>query len=220
MSTYQPLPQLDEKFDAVPVCDDQDEEEVIPRRQRLTKFCKPSYFTKAIHVASWTVQLLLLALSASMLYLSRFENASQRCLSLSDVSSWTPAFEAVEYEPQTFRGDLYHVSPWKGQPNAELEALWARVGQVGAMSISTDEVRKLGKDPDFVIRWPEEYGGGHFASVEVFHHLHCLVRKSMSLAHSADCRQNFLRKTTYWDYYQDVDLAFTEGKVKLRRQMG
>ena len=44
------------------------------------------------------------------------------------------------------------------------------------MSITEDEVRRLGKDPEYVVKWPESLGGGHVASVEVFHHLHCLVR--------------------------------------------
>jgi hypothetical protein len=123
-------------------------------------------------------QVALFLSSAAMLYTatSRWRRSNQTCLST--VSQWSPGLEAVEYESLTFRGSLYHRSPWKGEPRPELDALWHRVGQVGAMSVTADEVRRLGKDPDYVVKWPEELGGGHVASVEVFHHLHCLVSSS------------------------------------------
>lgn len=100
-----------------------------------------------------------------------------------------------------FRGSLYHHSKWKGEPRPELDEAWRQVGQgkfictqrkclhalnaecitfvVGAMSITEEQVRRLGKDPDYVVKWPDSLGGGHVASVEVFHHLHCLVRYSL-----------------------------------------
>jgi hypothetical protein len=33
-------------------------------------------------------------------------------------------------------------------------------------------------------------------------------------------RQNFLRKATYRDYYNDFDISFTENEVKIRRHLG
>lgn len=174
MANYTPLLQQPEKEEATL---DSDIDHSISatflhrwtNRQRQTK--NSTLLTSLI----WLFQLMLLLSSSLMLYIatSRLRQVKQGCLS--EVSAWSPGLEAVEYESLTFRGSLFHKSAWKGQPRPELDALWHRVGQVSVMSITADEVRRLGKDPDYVVKWPEEQGGGHVASVEVFHHLHCLV---------------------------------------------
>jgi hypothetical protein len=54
--------------------------------------------------------------------------------------------------------------------------------------ITANEVRAIGKDPEKAVRFPEEYGFGsdaYMASVEVFHHIHCLdkLRREISYGH-------------------------------------
>lgn len=129
----------------------------------------------AIALIITSVQIVLFSISASMLYAAYQHSTTNNHDCLFAVSAWSPGLEAVKYETRIFEGSLYHNSPWKGEPRPELDALWHRVGQVGAMSISAEEVRRLGKDPDYVVKWPPDLGGGHVVSVETFHHLHCLV---------------------------------------------
>ena len=164
-------------------------------RRWVSQERSPKLFTLLLSL-SWLFQVALFLSSATMLYIatSRWRQSNQSCLS--EVSQWSPGLEAVEYKSLTFRGSLYHTSAWKGEPRPELDSLWHRVGQVGIMSISADEVRRLGKDPDYVVKVPDDLGGGHVASVEVFHHLHCLASRSRTdyrgkcelMKHLADTR--------------------------------
>jgi len=50
--------------------------------------------------------------------------------------------------------------------------------KVRVMRISEEQLLKSGFSPDSV-RFPEEYGGGFMASLEVNHQLHCLVSTNL-----------------------------------------
>lgn len=75
---------------------------------------------------------------------------------------------------------------------------------VGAIRITEDDVRALGKDPRDSVRWPEKYGGGYIGFVESLHMLHCL---------------DFVRKMTYHDHYVN-DTYFQEDPFGVRRHAG
>jgi len=173
MANYIPLIQQDEKLEV----SDSDTTEL-----QHQMWARPSINagifenrSSVLRALSWTFQVMLFAASMTLFFWARISGSDTNCIPMTTISAWSPALEAVEYESHTFAGSPYHHSLWKGPPTPELDALWSRVGQVGAMSISGEEVRRLGKDPDYVIKWPEDLGGGHVVSVEVFHHLHCLV---------------------------------------------
>jgi hypothetical protein len=198
-----------------------------------TRFHEALDLKKNLFALLWCLQAVLLLCSGTMLYIAscRLQESQKKCVE--HVSAWSPGLDAVQYESQVFRGSLYHHSAWKGTPRPELDALWHRVGQVGSISITDEEVRRLGKDPDYTIRWPEVYGGGHVASVEVFHHLHCLVSirlqalrrfehaiEFVSPAVLTENSQNFLRKSTYRDYYDDIEPSFAESTSDVRRHQG
>jgi hypothetical protein len=36
----------------------------------------------------------------------------------------------------------------------------------------------IGKDPERLVKWPNDLGGGYLARIEVFHQLHCLVSEN------------------------------------------
>jgi hypothetical protein len=60
--------------------------------------------------------------------------------------------------------------------------------EVQPIIITSDEVRRLGKNPRTALRIPEKLGRGsdaYVASIEVFHHLHCLdeLRREISYKH-------------------------------------
>ena len=46
-----------------------------------------------------------------------------------------------------------------------------------SLAISAEELKLVGKDStaDATVRIPDEFGGGYYATLEVFHQLHCLV---------------------------------------------
>jgi hypothetical protein len=53
--------------------------------------------------------------------------------------------------------DVTH-SLFRGEPSPETDAEWERVSQLGPMVMSGDEVRKVGKNPDHVVKAPLEWG--------------------------------------------------------------
>lgn len=71
----------------------------------------------------------------------------------------------------------------------DADAEWNRISShVFPILISSDEIRKLGKDPSLAVRVPDEFGFGsdaYVAQTEVFHLLHCLdmLRKEISYEH-------------------------------------
>jgi hypothetical protein len=65
-----------------------------------------------------------------------------------------------------------------------VDAAWERVTDIGVLAISSDDVRKLGKDPSTVAKAPESWGHGrdaNLAHLDGLHLLHCLdsMRKSL-----------------------------------------
>lgn len=68
----------------------------------------------------------------------------------------------------------------------------------------------------------EEGSGGYLASLEVTHHLQCLVRPPVSstLRTLFSSRQDMLRKATYREYYASFDPAFQVEDEVLMNQLG
>ena len=97
---------------------------------------------------------------------------------------------------------------YKGDPRSELEAAWddlvsftslslpdtiskaensltltTAVAPGPTISVSEVELDLVGKGSqrDVAARLPSKYGGGHLATIEVFHNLHCLVNAFLLL---------------------------------------
>ncbi|KAH8597064.1 hypothetical protein B0O99DRAFT_541572 [Bisporella sp. PMI_857] len=110
------------------------------------------------------------------------------------TSYYSPIFDRFDI-PKISRvtnGTLFDTNPpsiWRARIGDKVDAAWDRVGSiVPPIVITADEVRAIGKNPDTAVKFPDEYGYGpdaYMASVEVFHHLHCLdkLRKEISYAH-------------------------------------
>ena len=74
-------------------------------------------------------------------------------------------------------------------PSLEVDEAWTKLLYTSTILISTDDVKKLGKDPSLTVRAPEGWGYGkdkHLAQIDSQHQLHCL---------------DMLRKSVYRDYY-------------------
>ncbi|PCG89450.1 hypothetical protein PENOC_106480 [Penicillium occitanis (nom. inval.)] len=128
-------------------------------------------------------------------------NIKQSCLDRHVF--YSPALEEIEitYRPVQFNGSLDYPSPFRGYPTSEIDAAWDSITELGLMSVSAQQVIESRQSIDSV-RFPPEVGdGGYIASVEVAHQLHCL---------------NFLRKQSYFDYYKDKSIEYTDEPATIR----
>ncbi|KAF2179757.1 hypothetical protein K469DRAFT_797546, partial [Zopfia rhizophila CBS 207.26] len=110
-----------------------------------------------------------------------------------------PALGSVDsdYKVVRYAGLQDLNSPWRGEPRPELEEAWDNVTwEVGEIPVSKEEALRSGLllDPNTLVRFPEEYGGQIYTSVEWNHHLHCL---------------NMIRKFIRFDYYKDKEHSFS-----------
>ena len=93
----------------------------------------------------------------------------------------------------TVRGDLFndHDPPiiYRQEPSSEVDAAWEAISDIQYFGITADNLRKLGKDPELGVKYPEEWGVGkdmYMVESDGQHQLHCL---------------NQIRMYTYWDHY-------------------
>ncbi|KAG2038070.1 hypothetical protein BDR03DRAFT_955681 [Suillus americanus] len=112
-----------------------------------------------------------------------------RAPSIDDIVLFSPANEAVEsIGIVKFNGSFGATSIYRGKPSPELDAAWDRIS-VNAYPIrmTLEQLLKTGEKPSpAMARYPDEYGGGYMATVEVNHQLRCL---------------DTLRRVTWGDQY-------------------
>ena len=119
-----------------------------------------------------------------------------------------PAQPAIEYTTRRFNGSLNFRSVYKGTPRKELDDAWHALSPGAStfskyahpkipancdttvlpgptLAISVEELKLIGKDStaDATVQIPAEFGGGYYATLEVFHQLHCLVRSAFRPRH-------------------------------------
>lgn len=71
--------------------------------------------------------------------------------------------------PSRFRNE-YH-------PDPVVNDAWEELEFIRVFPMTEEQVRKLGKDPEMAVRFPEEYGLGseaYVGQIDVFHQIHCL----------------------------------------------
>ncbi|KAF2660930.1 hypothetical protein K491DRAFT_774261 [Lophiostoma macrostomum CBS 122681] len=150
----------------------------------------------------WIAHTILLTVSLTLfingVYLATPSQA--RCAQI--LSSYSPAVTAVEYEDVKFNGSLKAPSVYRGNPSPEIDEAWSRVTKsVPLFSITEDDVAKLNKNKDEIVKVPDAEGGGYLAGLEASHQIHCV---------------NLLRMYTHFDYYKDIEPAFTDPPDVLR----
>lgn len=71
----------------------------------------------------------------------------------------------IEEETRVVAGTLFTEQTLSNEdvllrtyPNAAVDQAWEEVTEVGILTITTDEVRRLGKDPENTVRAPPEWG--------------------------------------------------------------
>lgn len=97
--------------------------------------------------------------------------------SIDDIVLYSPANEAIEsIGIIRFNGTLGTPSIYRGRPSPEINAAWDRIAlDARPVRITAEQLLRRGEKPTpSMVRYPDEFGGGYMASVEVIHHLHCL----------------------------------------------
>ncbi|KAG2365829.1 hypothetical protein BDR07DRAFT_1397833 [Suillus spraguei] len=97
--------------------------------------------------------------------------------SMDDVLPFSPANKAVEsISIIKFNGTLDAPSIYRGSPSPEIDAVWDRISlDVRPVRMTLEQLLRTGENPSpAMARYPDEYGGGYMATVEVFHQLRCL----------------------------------------------
>jgi hypothetical protein len=107
----------------------------------------------------------------------------------------------IEYSMKQMQGSVIDVdhSIFRQPPSPAVDAAWNNLSNMNSIWISSSEILKMGKDPQTVAHFPEEFGLGpdaYAGELDILHKIHCL---------------NFLRREIYFDYY--LGDKFPDGKV-------
>ncbi|XWX02328.1 hypothetical protein V2A60_010365 [Cordyceps javanica] len=94
----------------------------------------------------------------------------------------SPAQEAVEYERVTITHNLEDSeSKYRGEPSPEIDAAWDELLKYNNLRVSDEELRAANASSVPL----SDGGGGHLATLDVYHTLHCVnrARKALYPAH-------------------------------------
>ncbi|KAL8893984.1 MAG: hypothetical protein Q9207_008561 [Kuettlingeria erythrocarpa] len=91
-----------------------------------------------------------------------------------DVAPGLAAFDDDDYQTVRFHGSFGLPSPYKGPPNPDVDAKWSEIENIGAISITEDEFRRLNASKH-AVKVPLDLGGGYMALPEFVHQIHCVV---------------------------------------------
>ncbi|KAG1728437.1 hypothetical protein EDB19DRAFT_1913783 [Suillus lakei] len=95
-----------------------------------------------------------------------------------DVVPYSPANEAIEsIGIVKFNGSFGATSIYRGSPSPEIDRAWDRISlNARPIRMTLEQLLRTGEKPSpAMVRYPDEYGGGYMATVEITHQLHCVV---------------------------------------------
>ncbi|KAI8627964.1 hypothetical protein F5Y19DRAFT_486539 [Xylariaceae sp. FL1651] len=134
----------------------------------------------------------LLALSVTLFISARgIQPTDLECVR--SMSSWSPAWEAVDHQWETFQNTFSEKSKYRGQPTHELEEAWNAVIFEDPFVIPASRIELVSKKGDDFVK---NVDGGIVAHLEVSRNLACL---------------NLLRQHTYREAYDYSHLAAFRG---------
>ncbi|OAG07619.1 uncharacterized protein CC84DRAFT_1090023 [Paraphaeosphaeria sporulosa] len=112
---------------------------------------------------------------------------------LKKTNTYTPLLDRfdISFVKTKNNASLFNTpySIYKDDPSPSVDAAWEEIADTPVLAISREDVVTMGKDPDYVVGIPEEFGHGpgkYFAVNDGQHLIHCL---------------NELRKYAFYDYY-------------------
>ncbi|PHH63511.1 hypothetical protein CDD81_5792 [Ophiocordyceps australis] len=97
------------------------------------------------------------------------------------LKAYSPAWEAIEWEPRLFHNQIERSNPFKGPPRPELDEAWNKLLGPTAVKVSKETLDKINRTSV-----PLLDGSGYMAALDVYHQLHCL---------------RYVRRYLHKDYY-------------------
>lgn len=109
--------------------------------------------------------------------------------SVSETHKWltlnvAPVLDSINFKmaPKETEGGLFEAknpSKWRNalKPEPAVDEAWEDLETIRVFPITEKEVRRLGKDPELLVKFPPEYGLGddaYMAQIDMFHQIHCL----------------------------------------------
>ncbi|KAF5589030.1 uncharacterized protein FSUBG_11281 [Fusarium subglutinans] len=135
---------------------------------------------------AWVVLNLLLFLISLGLFVaaSLRSNSESEMDYIRKISFYSPVLDSINFKmrPIETEGGLFEAknpSKWRNslKPDPEVDEAWEDLEIIRVFPITETEVRRLGKDPELLVKFPEEYGLGdnaYMAQIDMFHQIHCL----------------------------------------------
>ncbi|KAI1346771.1 hypothetical protein F5Y01DRAFT_319443 [Xylaria sp. FL0043] len=156
----------------------------------------------------WVVHIVLFVTSLTLFVSGTVRYNKSLKAEASIEPGWTqeygPAVRAVgQRHGWQLLGAFDQPSPWRGEPNPELDEAWEKITHAGVFSVTAEEVERIGKMDNSTVMLPKESGHGYMASLEATHQLHCV---------------DMLRKFSFREYYADKAVPFSDPH-KLRTHM-
>ncbi|KAF5554259.1 hypothetical protein FMEXI_2080 [Fusarium mexicanum] len=134
----------------------------------------------------WVILNLLLFLISLGLFVVaslRFNSESEMD-SIRKTSFYSPVLDSINFKmrPIEIEGGLFEAknpSKWRNslKPDPQVDEAWEDLEIIRVFPITETEVRRLGKDPELLVKFPQEYGLGdnaYMAQIDMFHQIHCL----------------------------------------------
>ncbi|WXC61670.1 hypothetical protein SNK03_007544 [Fusarium graminearum] len=100
------------------------------------------------------------------------------------TSFYSPVLDSINFKlrPIETEGGLFEAknpSKWRNsvKPDPAVDEAWEDLENIRVFPITENEVRRLGKDPELLVKFPPEYGLGdnaYMAQIDMFHQIHCL----------------------------------------------
>ncbi|KAJ5588766.1 hypothetical protein N7537_011444 [Penicillium hordei] len=179
--TYHPLISESRDFESITEHDQEDisnDERILSRHQRLRGWVR--HKTSPVLIALSALCLLVCALIVAVL--TKLNPSDLQCSK--QLSSWSPALDAVEYIEYDFDGAFNATSIYRGPPTEERESAWFNLTYKHGVEIPPEKLSTLNKtEADNLQHVPPDVGPGYTGLLEVFHQLHCL---------------NIVRMYTWW----------------------
>ncbi|KAF4434499.1 tat pathway signal sequence [Fusarium acutatum] len=129
--------------------------------------------------------LLLFLISLGLFVTASFRFSSESEMDyIRKTSFYSPVLDSINFKmrPIETEGGLFEAknpSKWRNslKPDPEVDEAWEDLEIIRVFPITEAEVRRLGKDPELLVKFPQEYGLGdnaYMAQIDMLHQIHCL----------------------------------------------